>query len=148
MSEKNENTFNLVISILHGLFYPIFYVWFFIVDTKFLNPIIEEYSLISNYKDLWDLFRIKILFPLIYLIMCCYFAFKIIERGLIKYRIEMKQIKQSYKIDDDFINQTCLNDGKQENKPTTEASQCQMTRAEINKVKAFKKILERKAKEN
>lgn len=93
MSEKNENTFNLVISILHGLFYPIFYVWFFIVDTKFLNPIIEEYSLIYNYKDLWDLFRIKILFPLIYFIMCCYFAFKIIERGLIKYKKEINYLK-------------------------------------------------------
>ena len=128
MSKKNEITFNLVISILHGLFYPIFYVWFFIVDPKFLNPILEEYSLISNYKDLWDLFRIKILFPLIYFIMCCYFAFKIIERGLIKYRIE--------------INQTYLNGGKQENKPTTEDNQKPMTRAEINKIKAFKKIME------
>lgn len=97
MSEKNKITFNLVISILHGLFYPIFYVCFFIVDPKFLNPILEEYSLISNYKDLWDLFRIKILFPLIYFIMCCYFAFKIIERGLIKYRIEIKRNKEKIK---------------------------------------------------
>lgn len=50
MSEKNKITFNLVLTILHGLIYPIFFVWFFWADPKFLNPLERDFSLIVQKK--------------------------------------------------------------------------------------------------
>jgi hypothetical protein len=43
-------TFNVVKSILYGLAFPMIYFWLTIFDPKFINPIIDEYRLISQEK--------------------------------------------------------------------------------------------------
>lgn len=46
----------------------------------------------TNNKSLWDVLRKMLFLPLMLFIFCCYFAFKIIERGVNKYRIEIKEL--------------------------------------------------------
>jgi hypothetical protein len=43
-------TFNLVKSILFGLAFPMIFFWLTIFDPKFIDPIIDEYRLISQEK--------------------------------------------------------------------------------------------------
>lgn len=70
----------------------------FQVNIEYLeeNPKINRIiGLPENNKSLWDMLRNTLLLPLIFFIICCYFAFKIIESGVIKYKKEINYIKQN-----------------------------------------------------
>ena len=70
----------------------------FQVNIEYLeeNPKINRIvGLLENNESLLDILRYELVMPLLLFIFCCNIAFKIIERGVIKYKKEMNYIKQN-----------------------------------------------------
>jgi hypothetical protein len=129
----------------------------YLVDDPKTNRIV---GLPENNESLWDFLRNRLLLPLLYFALCCYFSFIFIKPAIVKYRIETKRNKEKLKMAEikDFINQTYLNNENQENNKYGESNQCQMNKDNENAQKGkpltrgqrslLKVIKERKEKES
>lgn len=73
----------------------------FQVNIEYLeeNPEINRIAgLRENNQNLWDMLRKTLLLPLLLFIFCGYFTFKIIQRGLLKYKKEINYYRENTKI--------------------------------------------------